>query len=486
MKASALLNSPLGQMSSTAYDTAWVALLNHIDPVLSNNALSWLCENQLEDGSWGSLKMMYYHDRVACTLAAMLALVKRGRRAADRLAIERGLIALEQITSGATQGLMAEANGATAGFEMIIPSLVKEAEDLGIIKQQSDRILGRLQAARQAKMKKLEGLQINRHYTAALSAEMAGQDFTRMLQVDELQEDNGSVANSPSATAYFLDTVKPGDERALKYIRQVVAEDGGAPFVAPFECFELAWLLWNLTLVDENLPLCKERYQYLRESWKPGEGIGFSRHFSMVDGDDTAVVFELSKRLGVAGPDLNAVLKLEETDHFRCFPLETSFSTDVNIHVVAALRAAGMEPDHPSILKALRFIRQTRIDNALWLDKWHVSPFYTTAHVVICCAGMDDRLCAESVNWILGQQIVDGSWGYYRKTAEETAFCLQALCFWRKRGGDVRAGAIEMGKRWLEEHAEGPYPPLWIGKSLYCPDLLVRAAICSALQMAIE
>jgi halimadienyl-diphosphate synthase len=93
-----------GHMGSTAYDTAWTARLGEIDWNLSSHALAWLAENQLPDGSWGAAAPMYYHDRVLCTLAAMIALSYRGRRGQDKVQIENGRLALERIVSGATWG----------------------------------------------------------------------------------------------------------------------------------------------------------------------------------------------------------------------------------------------------------------------------------------------------------------------------------------------------------------------------------------------
>src|ERR1044071_7168625 len=141
-----------GHMGSTAYDTAWAARLGEIDWNLSSHALSWLAGNQLPDGSWGAPAPMYYHDRVLCTLAAMIALSYRGRREHDKLQIERGKYALERIVSGATQGLQSDPNGATVGFKLIAPTLAAEAEKLGIIKRQGDRILGRLSKQRAKKL----------------------------------------------------------------------------------------------------------------------------------------------------------------------------------------------------------------------------------------------------------------------------------------------------------------------------------------------
>ena len=132
------------KMSSLAYDTAWVARMADIDHELSNQALEWLSMNQLEDGSWGAKQPFYYHDRVISTLAAMIALTKNGRRVTDKRSLENGLYALGRITDGATQGLMTDPNGATVGFEMIVPTLVAEAERLGIIKKTGGKGAGQI------------------------------------------------------------------------------------------------------------------------------------------------------------------------------------------------------------------------------------------------------------------------------------------------------------------------------------------------------
>ncbi|MEW6239422.1 MAG: cyclase [Chloroflexota bacterium] len=476
-----------GRMGTTAYDTAWVARLADLAPTLSNHALEWISEHQLADGSWGAEQPLYYHDRIVSTLAAMLVLARRGRRVHDRVRIENGLKALDRLTSDATRRLASDANGAPAGFEMIVPTLVAEAEKLGIIKQQGDRILGRLGQMRRAKLAKLKGIKINRYVTTALSAELAGEDALDMLDIDNLQESNGSVGNSPSATAHFAMYARPGDREALLYLRDVLV-DGGAPFVSPFENFERIWILWNLhiggLLTRDIMPLAQPHIDSLEAQWKPGQGLGFSSTYSLMDGDDTSLGYDLLTDLGHP-VDLEAVLGFEEKDHFRCFNLEVNASIDVNIHVLGALRRAGCGVDHPSVQKALGFIRKRRLTGKYWIDKWNASPFYTTAHAIIFCQGYDDEMCQTAVDWILKMQNSNGAWGFYRAaTAEETAYCLQALSLWRKAGGKVPGGRIELGARWLRGHTEPPYPPLWIGKSLYCPDLLVQSTILSALALA--
>ena len=280
-----------GHMGSTAYDTAWTARLGEIDWTLSSHALSWLAEHQLPDGSWGAPAPMYYHDRVLCTLAAMIALSYRGRRGQDKVQIENGKLALERIVSGATRGLQADPNGATVGFEMIAPTLAMEAEKLGIIKRQGDRILGRLSRQRAKKLAYLKDNMISRNVTIAFSAEMAGLDGKHMLDIENLQEGNGSVGLSPSATAYFTTYIKRGEEASLKYLRSIAKPDGGMPNVAPFDVFEIAWSLWNLSLNPElakNAKL-KPHVDFLSKAWEPRRGVSFATDYTVRDSDDTVL-----------------------------------------------------------------------------------------------------------------------------------------------------------------------------------------------------
>lgn len=475
-----------GHMASTAYDTAWAARLGEIDWEIGSRSLAWLAEHQLPDGSWGALAPMYYHDRVISTLAAMIALTYRGRRGHDKVQIENGRLALERIVGGATQGLQADPNGATVGFEMIVPTLVAEAERLGIIKAQGNRILGRMSKLREKKLSYLQGKMISRRVTMAFSAEMAGRDGQHMLDIENLQEENGSVGVSPSASAYFSTYIRPGDQASLSYLREVTNPDGGMPNVAPFDVFEIAWTLWNLSLIpglghEDKL---KSHLGFLSNAWQPKAGIGFASGYSVKDSDDTGLVYETLLRYGIE-KDLASVLAYEEDDHFRCFELEANPSISANIHVLGALVQAGLGRRNISVQKVLGFLRRSRDQQfPFWADKWHSSPYYATSHAVIACAGIDNELVGESVEWILKTQNKNGSWGTYLPTAEETAYVLQALCIWNQRVASIPKGVLNNGVRWLKENMDNPYPPLWIGKCLYSPNLVIRSAVISALALA--
>jgi halimadienyl-diphosphate synthase len=482
-----------GHMNNTAYDTSWIARLQDIDDKLSLDALQWICENQLPDGSWGAPKVMYYHDRIISTLSAMLALIRRGRRASDKWQIEKGLIALEKVTAGATRGLAADPNGATVGFELIVPTLIHEAEELGIIKKQGDRILGRMKALRERKLQKLVGLKISRHLTPAFSIEMTGHDRHELIDTENLQEVNGSVANSPSATAFFVSQVKIGDERGMKYLHWAIdGRGGGAPFATPFNVFERSWILWNIALVPSlvNDPQiraeCAPHITFLQDSWRPGCGVGFANVYTPCDGDDTSVLAEALARFGVL-MDVETILSYEGADYFRCYHLEANPSVGANVHMLGALGQYEFEADHPSVQKIVQFLRNSRHKDGYLVDKWHISPYYITAHMVIAAMKFDRYLCQDAIDWILRTQNRDGSWGSFGfSTAEETAYCIQALILWKRFGGKVPEQQIPQAVSWLERHANGPYPPLWISKALYCPELVVQSCIVTALALAKE
>ncbi len=476
-----------GKMSEVAYDTAWVALLNDIDTDLSGHALSWLCENQLQDGSWGTEKPFDYHDRVISTLAAMVALTKNGRRAKDRTRIKRGMIALKKITAKAFQKRMIDPGRATAGFEMLVPVLMAEAEKLGLVPSQRDTILGQLADNRKTKLKLLNGHKINRYLSAAFCAEMAGFEETDMLEIEQLQESNGSIGHSPSATAFYLLHVKPDDKAALAYIRKFITPNGGALDLAPFEVFEASWVLWNFSLLgewdEETMSLIRPWLNYLRNGWLPGKGIGLSTGYSVQDGDDTSFTFDVLARFGMS-PDIETVLSYEEKDRFRTFHYELNSSNSVNIHMLDALRAGGMGPDSSSVRKIIRHLKSVRTNDAYWYDKWHISPYYTTSHAIIACAGLANHIIEPAIRWIVETQRKDGSWGYQFSTAEETAYCLQALYIWKQNDGKFEKSVLNRGIDWLKSHSEPPYPPLWLGKGLFTADVIVRSAVLSALLLA--
>ena len=72
---SILRNLSDGEITISAYDTAWVALIDAGDETPAfPSAVKWIANNQLSDSSWGDAHLFSYHDRLINTLACVVAL----------------------------------------------------------------------------------------------------------------------------------------------------------------------------------------------------------------------------------------------------------------------------------------------------------------------------------------------------------------------------------------------------------------------------
>jgi halimadienyl-diphosphate synthase len=300
-----------------------------------------------------------------------------------------------------------------------------------------------------------------------------------------LQEGDGSIATSPSATSYFL--LKNWDLHAMEYIKRIVHRTGGAiPASAPVEIFERAWALDNVFLVkNEFPPEAKVHLDALEKVWS-SRGVGHSRYYSPADLDDTALAFAALARDGRC-PNPEALFQFEADDHFSCYAYERGISVGVHVHLLDALKAGNDFPGRQRMMdKAIRYLEQSLITKSFWLDKWHTSPYYITAHAVIALVDLAPHLVQDPITWLIYTQHPDGGWGYHISTAEETAYALQALATYQRQGGNVPPQTFKLGVAYLEQSARrknSHYRPLWLCKVMYSPTWIVHTAVLSALAM---
>ncbi|MGH2592166.1 MAG: hypothetical protein ACRDGG_01490 [Anaerolineae bacterium] len=477
-----------GSIAPTAYDTAWAARVPHRDdpgrPAFPQ-ALDWLLAHQHADGSWGA-RLNYHYDRVLSTLAASLTLAHWQASYGDSLWSERLQAAQSSIWRN-FPGMRRDPYD-TIGFELILPTLLKEAH------RRSFRLpytsFDNFARTREAKLKLIPPeLIYTRNISTIFSAEFLG-DRLDVARVNGLQDDNGSIASSPSATAYYL-LRYPDNHAARDYLARVLARCGGAaPAVDPIDVFEPAWVLFNVALIWPNgvavASAIEPHVDALESEMKRKNGVGYNTYFAVPDLDGTSTVFRVLTWAGVSS-DPGLLAQFEEDDHFRCFPYERNPSVSAHVHLLDALRAAPAFPGRTRMIrKATGFLERSRTLQTFWFDKWHASPYYTTAHAIIALRE-DRHLAEDAVFWIVNTQNADGSWGYYEAgTAEETAYCLQALIAYKRSGGEVDDSTLRRGAEYLTDSVERihlDYAPLWIGKSLYTPTWVVHSAVLSALAM---
>jgi hypothetical protein len=131
--------------------------------------------------------------------------------------------------------------------------------------------------------------------------------------------------------------------------------------------------------------------------------------------------------------------------------------------------------------KVVKYLRDARVDGDHWVDKWHGSPFYATAHAVFALTASAPDLCTPAFSWFAKSQREDGSWGWFNQgTPEETAYAIQALML---APAEFRAQIREPLRRaavYLNETEGEPVIPMWVGKTLYGPTQVVRSAVLSA------
>jgi hypothetical protein len=473
-------------INGVAYDTAWLASLPDTRDRRTSRfptTLRWLADNQHADGSWGG-SVRYEHDRILCTLAALAPLAEFGRRAEDRHAVDAGTRYLWQHGH-----LIGREPVELVGFELLLPALVDRAQKAGVAVPPH---LDVYSEQRRAKLNLLprEALYSPRT-TVAHSLEFLG-DQADPARLAAVQGAHGAVGNSPAATAYFLDRTSEDNPNALRYLNGVLGHGGGAmaPVLHPCETFELLWAAYHLYLggASSQALLRPAERKLLVEALKHKGGVSLSPTFPVPDADDTAVALLLLHDLGER-VDPSVLKAFEASDgSFVSFPYERHSSVGVNVHVLHSLCRV---PGYPDVERAIERICTYLVDQhsgLYWIDKWHISPLYATAHVLCAIADLPEAhrrrlepVAERSRQWLRHSQNSNGSWGFYgQATAEETAYGLLALA---AAADDRDMRHCQAAAEYLRQSlaAGTAHPPLWIDKCLYIPPLVVNAAVEGAL-----
>ncbi len=456
-------------MDPVAYDTAWLARVPEAGgrDLLLPTAWDWLLAHQHRDGSWGA-EAEFLPDRLAGTLAAVVALVANERAGLRRAPAGAVAAGLRYIAKASARWAEAPTAQETVGFELCVPALLAEAEELGLHVTHS---LAPLQRTRKEKLARLpHGWR--KHPPMSLVHSLEG--WADGTLAEGLVDEAGSCGNSPSATAYHH-MLAPAP-RTARYLKRALS-GGGAKDVDPFEVFEIAWTLVHfaqagLSPADPSLAPHVKR---LHAAWRGGAGI--SAVGLEPDADDTALA---AVTLGRAGRHVPAdVLRgFEREGGFATFPFERDPSCSANIHVAYAISRLPFHGRFEALAKVLAFLADTVTEEGYWWDKWHLSPYYPTCRAIIALHRIAPELIAPAVAWLRGSQQRGGAFGAFGGSPEETAYAVEALAAAGADDGRIfrRAAA------YLDACPDRP--ALWIGKGLYCPHLVVDAAVAAAQAIA--
>jgi len=432
-----------GICDSVAYDTAWVARVPQGDKPAFPECLQWLRENQLEDGSWGTNIPISYHGNTISTLIAVIALKEMGN---DYQLIENGLKSLHnmypQLDYEFHEG---------AGFEIIIINLIQRCRELKLDIPNYDTKEG------EKKLAYVKKSNYDKPATWWFSLEMFGDD---LIFNDKVITPNGSVALSPSATAYVLRhfRLKGEDKPELENYLRGIIKNGGVPDHAPIDLFELSFGLDYLMKAGVPLSLLRTKIDELYQNWDDENGIGFSKHWKISDADDTAIAIHVLKQAGYTISN-KSLMKFFNGKCIQGYPGEKTHSISVNVNALKAL-------DHNN--EIINWLNEQKWDN----DKWNVSPYYVASRAVFIPSLAERAMKMLSV----------------ATTLEENCYVVLALCHWMHLGNEVDEQLLTIFPDVRRKNSimkDTDKVPLWCAKVLYCPSI-IRDCIIAGARYALD
>ncbi|RQX00590.1 prenyltransferase/squalene oxidase repeat-containing protein [Micromonospora inaquosa] len=482
---------PWGQVAASVYETGRLVADARWLPG-HHQRIAFLLRSQRPDGAWGPPEGYALVPTLSAT-DALLAALADGRAGTELLAPVAGGL-------GALVGTLLRADARTLpdtpALDIIVPALVDTINDrlAGLAPATADRLP-------RPPLPLPTGLNRDR-LRAVRSAVAAGVTLPPKLAhfyeiLDAVPADAGptltAVGASPAATAAWLTAVGPAAGPAAHAFLLALIRDGGGPVPcpAPITVFERAWVLSGLRRAGITINPPASVLESLTAA-TAGQGIATGDGLP-TDADTTSVSLDALARLGRPA-DPASLWAYETADGFCTWPGEDGFSVTTNAHVLDAFgQHLTRHPDadaryHRAVDRLSTVLSGHQRADGAWQDRWHASPYYATACCVLALAEFGrGAAAAEAVDraagWVLNSQRADGSWGRWDGTAEETAYALQVLLAVPTTVARVD-DAVARGHAYLHESADREHRPLWYGKELYCPTMIVRSAVLAACRLA--
>ncbi|XP_075095034.1 ent-copalyl diphosphate synthase 1-like [Nicotiana tabacum] len=359
-----------GEISISAYDTAWVALVKDIngsDTPQFPSSLEWIANNQLADGSWGDKSIFLAHDRIINTLACVIALKSWNLHTDKR---ELGMSFVRENLSKIGDE---NAGHMPIGFEVAFPSLIEIGKKISIDIPDDSPVLREIYARRNLKLTRIPKDIMHKVPTTLLHSleGMPDLDWQKLLH---LQCADGSFLFSPSSTAFAL--MQTHDTNCLNYLANTVQKfNGGVPNVYPVDLFEHIWIVDRLERLGISRYFkaeIKECIDYVNRHWT-NKGICWARNSRIQDIDDTAMAFRLLRLHGyVVSADV--FKNFESRGEFFCFVGQSNQAVTgmYNLFRASQLMFPGEKILADAKNFSSNFLQEKRAQNQL-LDKWIIT-----------------------------------------------------------------------------------------------------------------
>ena len=256
-----------GWFTPAIYDTAWLSMIikpgNGTPKLLFPDCMTYILDMQSERGGWDTNSEPI--DKVLNTLAALLSLLKYHSHCPESNLQSR----IEDAKTALAIDLKDwdVKNTVHVGFEILVPSLLEQLEEYGIVFDfPQKKYLMALNAKKLAKFPlSLIYSEVQTTLLHSLEAFVRRVDFDRTKH----QLRNGSMLGSPSSTAAYLMYSSTWDEDAEAYLRTVYERanfHGGVPSAFPSAVFESSWVgvLTPVYFPLATLRQCRHYQRYLQ------------------------------------------------------------------------------------------------------------------------------------------------------------------------------------------------------------------------------
>lgn len=239
-----------GNLTSSIYDTAWVAILRKPNSptreLLFPECYQYIL-NQQHSGSGWEKSPESEIDGIMCTLGGLFALTKNSDIEQDGITPNEIATRIENGSTFLSAKLHTwdVASCDHVGFEIIIPCMLEHLKEKGLVFTFPGQTL--LTELNQLKLAKIHPAvwsgKVQTTITHSLEAFLGKADFSGLRD----QRVCGGMGSSPSSTAAYLMSTSPWDDEAEQYIRTVLSsrhsgEIGGVPGMYPTTGFEVLWV----------------------------------------------------------------------------------------------------------------------------------------------------------------------------------------------------------------------------------------------------
>ncbi|KEH23767.1 copalyldiphosphate synthase [Medicago truncatula] len=337
-----------GEITISAYDTAWVALIKNVDDENTPqfpSSLEWIVN----------------------TFACVIALRSWNMHP---LMCQKGMkFFVENLHKLQDEN----AEHMPIGFEVAFPSLLNIARSLNIEVPDDSPILEEIFEMRDEKLKRIPRDVLHMVPTTLLHS-LEGMQNLNWYQILKLQSQDGSFLFSPSSTAFAHMQTK--DEYALYYLDNVVNKfNGGVPNVFPVDLFEHMWVvdrLERLGILRYFQQEIKECVDYVSRYWTK-KGICWARNSEVQDIDDTAMGFRILRLHGhQVSPDV--FKQFEKSGEFFCFAGQLNQAVTGMFNLYRASQVLFQEEKILEDAKnfSAKYLMKKRAANEL-LDKWIIT-----------------------------------------------------------------------------------------------------------------